>query len=269
MQESVVQRWFVKAPLAAKVPEITALFWVIKVLTTGMGEAASDSLAATNRVLAGLVGILLLAVGLSVQLRARRYRAVPYWTAVAAVAVFGTILADVVHVILGVPYVLSSLFYAVVVGGIFLLWYRVEGTLSIHSIVTTRRELFYWAAVLATFALGTAVGDLVGLSLHLGFLAAGLLFAVAICLPLLGWRLGWNATLMFWAAYVLTRPLGASFADWLAKKHSIGSGLGYGDGDVALISLALIAILVGYVASSGRGVQRVQTPLGDAPTITV
>jgi uncharacterized membrane-anchored protein len=239
-------------PLAAKVPEITVLFWVVKVLTTGFGEALSDYLANLDVVVAVAVGVLGVVLGLLWQLRTRRYRAVTYWTAVAMVAVFGTMAADGVH-LTGMPYAGTTLCYVVLVAGLFALWHRREGTLSIHSITTSRRELFYWATVLATFALGTAVGDLLANELALGYLTSGLLCAAAITLPALAWRyLRLDATVAFWCAYVLTRPLGASFADWLGKPATRGGGLGYGDGTVAAVVGLVIAALVGYLAV-GRG----------------
>jgi uncharacterized membrane-anchored protein len=252
---------------AVKVPEITALFWVIKVLTTGMGEAASDYLGTLNLVLAGAVGVLGIAAALWLQFRTTRYVAAVYWFAVAMVAVFGTMAADGLHVVLGVPYSVSTLFWAVVVGGLFWRWHRVEGTLSIHSIRTRRRETFYWLTVLATFALGTAAGDLTAASLHLGYLVSGLLFAAVIAIPALGWsRLRLDATVAFWAAYVVTRPLGASFADWFAKPRSGKSsgaahGLGYGDGTVTVLLTLVIAGLVAYLAVSRADVQRHDEPV--------
>ncbi len=243
-------------PLAAKVPEVTALFWIIKVLTTGMGEAASDFLAKTNLVLGGLVGAGGFALAMWLQLRTPRYAAPTYWFAVSMVAVFGTMVADLPHKVLGLSYWITSAAYALALVVVFVAWQRREGTLSIHSIVTVRREQFYWLTVLATFATGTAVGDLTGITLGWGFLASGLLFAVAILVPLVAWRLGTNAIVAFWTAYVLTRPLGASFADWLGKEPSIGGGRGYGDGPVALAALVLIVALVAYAARSGRDVQR-------------
>jgi uncharacterized membrane-anchored protein len=244
------------SPLAAKVPEISAAFWCVKVLTTGMGETASDFLGATNLVLGGVVGVGGFALAMRRQLRAPRYDAWTYWTAVAMVAVFGTIVADVLHVVTDLSYWVTSGFYALVVAVLFAAWFGSEGTLSIHSITTASRELFYWATVLATFALGTAVGDLTGLTLHLGFFASGLLFTAAMAVPLLAWRNGLNPTLAFWSAYVLTRPLGASFADWIGKRHRFGGGLGAGDGLVTLFLLLLIAAMVAFVAASGRDVQR-------------
>jgi uncharacterized membrane-anchored protein len=245
-----------RAPVAAKVPEITVLFWVIKVLTTGMGEATSDYLAKISLVLAGAVGFVGFVVAMWLQFRIRRYVPVVYWFAVMMVAVFGTMAADALHVVLGVPYVVSTAFYAVALAVVFVVWRRTEGTLSIHSIVTRRRELWYWLTVLLTFALGTAAGDLTALALHLGFLASGVLFAVVIAVPAIGWRLGLNPVFAFWFAYVVTRPLGASFADWLGKPPSFGGGVGFGDGTVSGIAFLLIAALVGYVQLAGHGVQQ-------------
>jgi uncharacterized membrane-anchored protein len=245
-----------REPVAAKVPEITALFWVIKVLTTGMGESTSDYLAKTSLVLAAAVGFLGFVVAMWLQFRTRRYVPVVYWFAVMMVAVFGTMAADALHVVLGVSYVVSTAFYAVALAIVFVLWRHTEGTLSIHSIVTRRRELWYWLTVLLTFALGTAAGDLTAIFLHLGFLASGVLFAVVIAVPAIGWRLGLNPVAAFWFAYVVTRPLGASFADWLGKPHSFAGGLGFGDGTVSAIGLVLIVALVGYVQLAGHGVQQ-------------
>jgi uncharacterized membrane-anchored protein len=236
-----------------KVPEITALFWVIKILTTGMGEAASDGLGETSLVLGGIVGVGGFVLALWLQLRRTDYHAPTYWFCVSMVAVFGTIMADILHVATTLSYYVTSAFYAVVVAVLFTWWRRSEGTLSIHDIDSPRRERFYWGTVLATFALGTAVGDLVGLTLHLGFLSAGLLFAAAIVLPLVAWRLGVNATLCFWAAYVLTRPLGASFADWLGKDHDIGGGQGFGDLQVTGVLVVAIAVLVAHVHLTREG----------------
>jgi uncharacterized membrane-anchored protein len=252
-----------REPLAAKVPEITVVFWVIKVLTTGMGEAASDFLGNTSIVLGGLVGVGGFAVAMWRQLRAPSYDPVTYWTAVAMVAVFGTIAADALHIV-GLGYGLTTPVYAGVVGYLFWRWHRDEGTLSIHSITTSRRELYYWATVLATFALGTAAGDLTGLTLGWGFFSSGLLFTGAIAVPLVAWRLGLSPVVAFWTAYVLTRPLGASFADWIGKEHSVGGGLAFGDGSVTVLSLVAIAALVGYVATTGTGVQQPAAALDPA-----
>jgi len=245
-------------PLAAKVPEITVLFWVIKILTTGMGEAMSDFLGNLFVPLAAVVGVGGLWYALRRQLRARSYHAPTYWAAVAMVAVFGTMAADGVHDGAGIPYSVTTPLFALAVALIFFLWRRSEGTLSIHSITTRRREAYYWWAVLATFALGTAAGDLTAIQLHLGFLDSAYLFAAIIALPAIGWwRLRLNATVAFWSAYVVTRPLGASLADWLGKPHA-QTGLGLGDGVVSGLALLVFLALVAYVAVSRRDVQRAE-----------
>jgi uncharacterized membrane-anchored protein len=243
--------------LLAKVPEVTAVFWVVKVLTTGMGEAASDWLAAQSIALAAGIGAVGLGVTLWYQLRADRYRPTTYWATVAMVAVFGTMAADAIHVVLGVPYPITSAAYAIAVAASLVVWRRFEGTLSIHSITTRRRELFYWATVLATFALGTAAGDLTAMTLKLGYLESGLIFLAAILIPWAAWR-WWrlNEVVAFWAAYVLTRPLGASFADWVAKPAGKGAGLGIGDGPVTLTLVVVIFAIVVWIARSGHGIQQ-------------
>ena len=228
---------------AVKVPEITLLFWVVKVLTTGMGEAASDWLGTLSVVLAGVLGLLAaaaLAASLWRQLRSPRYVPGVYWAVVAMIAVFGTMAADGVHVALGVPYAVSTAVWALVLSIVLWRWHRSEGTLSVHSITTRRPELYYWATVLATFALGTAAGDLTAAELHLGYFISGVLFAAAIAVPAVAWRFGLNPVVAFWAAYVLTRPLGASFADWVGKP----SGLDAGDGTVTLVLVVAIVALV-------------------------
>jgi uncharacterized membrane-anchored protein len=155
-----------------------------------------------------------------------------------------------------VPYVASSALYGIALVAVFAGWQRTERTLSIHSVDTPRREAFYWAAVVATFALGTAVGDLTAVSLHLGYFFSIVLFAAVICVPAAGYRwLRWNPVLAFWFAYVVTRPLGASVADWLGKPVTAG-GLGIGGGVVSLVLAVCIAGLVGYLASTHRDVQR-------------
>jgi uncharacterized membrane-anchored protein len=242
-------------PLAAKVPEITVLFWIVKVLTTGIGESASDFLGQISVPLAGLVGVGGLVLALRRQLRAPEYRAPTYWTAVLMVAVFGTMAADGVHDGTGLPYSLTTALYALVVAGIFVAWHRSEGTVDIHSITTRRRERFYWAAVLATFALGTAAGDLTAMPLNLGYFPSGLLFAAIIAVPAIAyWRLNLNPVVAFWAAYVVTRPLGASFADWLGKPRG-QTGVGLGDGVVTGLGLVAFAALVAYTARTRHGVQ--------------
>jgi uncharacterized membrane-anchored protein len=242
---------------ARRVPEITALFWLIKGLSTAMGESTSDySVHAIAPVAAVGLGFIAFAVALVWQFSRRRYQAFSYWFCVVMVGVFGTMAADVLHVGFHVPYIASSVLYAVVLGVVFVAWSRTEHTLSIHSIDTWRREAFYWAAVVATFASGTAVGDLTAVTFHLGYGRSALLFAVLILVPAVGyWRFRLNAILCFWTAYVLTRPLGASLADWIGKPKSVG-GLGAGDGRVAAVLGAAIFVLVSYLALSQHDVQR-------------
>ncbi|MEV6900272.1 hypothetical protein [Amycolatopsis sp. NPDC051372] len=239
---------------ASKVPAVTALFWIIKVLTTGVGETTSDFLAhLINPVIAVALAGLALAVSLVAQFRARSYRPALYWTTVLLVSVFGTMAADVAHVGLGVQYAVSTAVFAVALGAVFLLWHRFEKTLSIHEIRTPRREFFYWLAVGTTFALGTAVGDLTATTLHLGYLGSGIGFAVVIALPAIATRFpGVSRVGTFWAAYILTRPLGASFADWFGVGPDRG-GVGLGTGPVSLVLLLVIAALVGCLAATGSG----------------
>jgi uncharacterized membrane-anchored protein len=205
-------------------------------------------------------------IALAIQLAARRYARWSYWLAVAMVGVFGTMAADVLHVGLGVPYLVSTGFFAVALAAVFGLWYGSEKTLSIHSIHTRRRELFYWAAVMATFALGTAAGDLTAVTLHLGYLASGVMFAVVIAIPTVAhWRFGMNPILAFWFAYIATRPLGATFTDWLGVSHARG-GLDLGAGPV---SLALATLIIGFVihlslTPTGRDRAREPTVIGSA-----
>ncbi|MEA2197622.1 MAG: hypothetical protein QOJ25_1673 [Solirubrobacteraceae bacterium] len=241
---------------ALRVPEVTVYFWVIKALSTAMGESTSDySVHAIDPVIAVILGFIGFLVALGLQLAMRRYVAWTYWLAVCGVGVFGTMAADVLHVRFGVPYAASTLLYAVVLAVVFFAWQRVEGTLSFHAIDTTRRELFYWAAVVATFAMGTALGDLSAYTFGLGYFPSAVVFAAVIAIPALGyWRFNWNPILAFWFAYVATRPLGASFADWMGKPASV-TGLGFGEGRVALALAAMIFCLVAYLAITRRDVQ--------------
>lgn len=244
-----------REPIAAKVPEITALFWLVKLLTTGVGEAASDFLGNSNLALAAILVPLGFGVSLWLQYRTERYVAAYYWFAVAMIAVFGTVGADGLHVGLDIPYAVSTVLWGIAVAVIFWRWHASEGTLDIHSITTRRRETYYWATVFATFALGTAAGDFTAISLHLGFFTSALVFAAVMAIPAIGYeRFGLNPVVAFWAAYVITRPLGASIADWLGKPHDI-TGLGFGDGYVVLVGALLIAALVGYLGFTRRDVQ--------------
>jgi uncharacterized membrane-anchored protein len=240
---------FVRTPVALKVPaRIASIFWAIKLLTTAFGESTSDYLVHTvNPYLAVVGGFVVFVIAMVLQLRVERYVPWVYWLAVAMVAVFGTMAADVLHIEFRVPYIGSTIVFALLLAAVFWTWSRAEPTLSIHSITTARRELFYWAAVLATFAMGTALGDLAAYTFKLGFLSAGILFAVLFALPGLAYFwLGLNAILAFWAAYVMTRPLGASFADWTGKSRHAG-GIGIGDGTMAFVLSVLIVAGVVYL----------------------
>ena len=242
----------IRPPASLKVPaRIAAIFWAIKLLTTAFGESTSDYLVHNvNPYLAVVGGFFVFVIAMTLQLRVDRYVPWVYWLTVAMVAVFGTMAADVLHVEFGVPYIGSSILFAVILVAVFWMWSRAEPTLSIHSITTVRRELFYWAAVLATFAMGTALGDLAAYTFKLGFLSAGIVFAGLFALPglaFLAFRV--NAILAFWAAYVMTRPLGASFADWTGKSRQAG-GVGIGDGTIAFILVALIVAAVAYLTAS-------------------
>ncbi|HZR39927.1 MAG TPA: hypothetical protein VFB12_07420 [Ktedonobacteraceae bacterium] len=239
-----------------KVPELTFYFWIIKLLTTAFGESASDTMVNhLDPVIAVALGGIGLVVALILQLTVRRYVAWIYWFAVVMVAVFGTMAADVIHVVLGVPYLISTIGFSIALAVIFVVWYITEKTLSVHSIYTRRRELFYWATVMTTFALGTAAGDMTASTLNLGFLASGILFGVLFALPALGyWLLGLNEILAFWFAYIMTRPFGASFADWLGRPADAG-GIGLGRAQVTLALAVLIIGFVGYLTVTRKDIK--------------
>lgn len=241
---------------AAKVPLAVALFWITKTLSVGMGEVTSDWLVHRFApAVAVVIGTILLAGVLWWQLSLERYVVWVYWLCVVVVSIVGTMAADVLHVGLGIPYAVSTSFWAIVLVAVFVTWRRVEGSLSIHSVVTRRRELFYWAAVLATFALGTAVGDLTAHTLGLGFLTSGILFSVLMVVPIVAYRLKVLGPIAaFWTAYVLTRPIGASFADYLGQPTSRG-GLGVGTGIVALSLTFMIIVCVALLAVTKRDIE--------------
>jgi uncharacterized membrane-anchored protein len=244
-----------RTPVAAKVPEITLLFWVIKLLTTAGGEATSDYLSLGSHLVGGVVEVGLLVIGLAWQFSTRRYTAAAYWFLAYAIAIFGTGVSDTLHLTFGIPYAGTTILWAVVLAVVFWLWHRSEGTLSIHSITTRRRECFYWATVFATFALGTALGDFTATTLGLGYLSSVVLFAVIIAIPAVAWwKFRMNAILAFWFAYVITRPLGASIADYLSKPKPI-SGAGFGDGRIAVIMTIAVAIGVAYLTVTRSDIQ--------------
>jgi uncharacterized membrane-anchored protein len=241
--------------LLSKVPEATAVFWVIKILTTGTGETASDFIgnsAVPIAVVLVLVTAVALVTSLVLQFKADRYVAPVYWAAIAMISVVGTMLSDGSRIALGITFGESTISFVIALIVVFTLWYRREGTLSIHSIYTRRREIFYWCAVVATFALGTSAGDWTARSLNLGYLGSGFMFIGIIAIPLIAHKVfGLNAIPAFWMAYITTRPLGASFADWMAVKPSEG-GLGWGTGPVTLVFGLIIIGFVGRLTWTGR-----------------
>ncbi len=241
--------------LWSKVPLITAYFWIIKLLTTAMGEAASDTMVHRLTPLPAVsLGALGFVVALYVQLRADRYRAWSYWLLVSMVSVFGTMAADMLHQ-LGVSHLAATVFYGALLGLVLLLWFLSEKTLAMHSIRTTRREGFYWATVFTSFAFGTATGDMTAGTLHLGNLGSGFLFIALFVAPAIGFRFfRLNGIFAFWFAYVITRPLGASFADWAATSPHKG-GLGTGTLPVAVTLAVLIVVFVAYLGATRLDVE--------------
>jgi uncharacterized membrane-anchored protein len=243
------------APVAAKVPEIIVVFWTVKILTTAGGEATSDFLKTWGNLGGGGTEVALFVIAVALQFASRRYRAFAYWFLAYAIAIAGTGLSDFLHLDVHIPYAGTTLLWAAVLAVIFWTWHRNEGTLSIHSITTQRREAFYWAAVFATFALGTALGDFTAMSLNLGYLPSGILFGVVILIPALAWwKFGMNSIGAFWFAYVVTRPLGASFADYISKARNL-SGIDFGDGPTALVFAIAVALLVAYLAIARPDIQ--------------
>jgi uncharacterized membrane-anchored protein len=247
---------FFAAPVAAKVPEVIFVFWVVKILTTAGGEATSDYLKTYGNFGGGGIEVLVIVVGLVLQFGTRRYRAFAYWFLAYAIATTGTGVADFLHLDVHIPYAGTTLLWAAILAAIFWLWQRSEGTLSIHSITTQRREAFYWATVFATFALGTALGDFTATSLNLGYLDSGVLFGIVILIPAVAWwQFGLNGIAAFWMSYIVTRPLGASFADYISKPHNV-SGIDFGDGPTAIVFALAVFVLVSYLAVARPDIQQ-------------
>lgn len=250
----------------AKVPVITALFWIVKLLTTALGEATSDSFISVPYVMP--VVLFAFIWGFRRQLRSTHYQAVPYWFTVAGIAIFGTFGSDVTLVLAAggnthpplLPSMVVTLAYAGATAWTLRRWYQSEGTLDVHSITTRRRQRYYWWTVTFTFCMGTAAGDTTAGPMHLGLLGSIGLFGVAILIPWLLHNRGYiNSIVAFWSAYVLTRPLGASIADWLDKPvHDTGHGGGgidLGTLPVAGVAMLLFAGLVTYLAVKRPDVQ--------------
>lgn len=241
-----------RASLAlSKVPEVTLYFWVIKILATTVGETAADYVNTTlgfGLRWTTVIAVVLLIVTLVAQFRASRYLPPLYWWTVLLISVTGTLITDNLTDNLGVPLIATTIVFAVALIIVFATWYLVERTLSIHSIRTRRREAFYWLAILVTFALGTAAGDLISEKLALGYLTSLLIFAGAIAvITFAHYAFKLNAVVAFWAAYIVTRPLGASLGDLLTQPRDAG-GLGIGTTITNLAFLAVIVVLVGYLS---------------------
>jgi uncharacterized membrane-anchored protein len=249
--------------LLNKVPEVTVYFWIIKILCTTVGESFADYInetlgfGLTNTTLVFSVGLV---AALVAQFRVRRYVPSIYWLSVVLISVVGTLLTDNLTDARGVPLWISTTVFAVLLAAVFGIWYARERTLSIHTIVTTPREAFYWLTVLVTFALGTAAGDwtleLTGWSPGAAvMLPLGLILAV-----LVAWKLGAGPVLCFWLAYILTRPLGANIGDFLGSPHADG-GLGLGTLDTSVLFLGTILAVVIYLTKT----QKDRTELVAAP----
>ncbi len=236
----------VSTSMLNKVPAVTAIFWIIKILSTTVGETGADYLAVRAGLGVPVTDALmasLLVIALVLQFRAKACVPWLYWLNVVLVSIIGTQITDALTDGLGVSLYASTACFAVALGGVFALWYRSEHTLSIETIVTTRREGFYWAAILLTFALGTAAGDLATEALGLGFRLGIVSFGAAIALVAVAMRMGANRVLAFWLAYILTRPLGASLGDFLSQAREYG-GLGFGTATTSAAFLTSIVLLV-------------------------
>ena len=241
--------------MSNKVPEVTIYFWIIKVLATTVGETAADLLGEhLNLSLTSVTYIMsaLLIAALFFQFRSRRYVPALYWISVVLISVVGTLITDNLVDNFGISLKVTTAVFTVAMLATFIIWHQSERTLSIHSIRTTKREAFYWSAILFTFALGTAAGDLVAESLSLGYWKSAIMFAVLIGLVTVAWSyVRLNAVLAFWVAYVLTRPLGASLGDYLSQKRANG-GLALGTTVTSLIFLVTILAVVAYLTVTGK-----------------
>lgn len=246
----------IRQPNINRVPQVTAEFWLIKLMAVTMGETAADYLAvnlglgltATSVIMAGV-----LAVALALQFAQRRYVPWSYWLAVVLISIVGTLVTDNLVDNFGVSLIATTIGFTLALGATFALWFSAERTLSIHTIFTTRREGFYWLAILFTFALGTAAGDLVAEKFGLGYLPTGILFGLIIASLSLGYLfLGLDPILGFWLAYIFTRPLGASFGDLLSQPAEYG-GIGFGTILTSGIFLTIILLTVIWVSATHRG----------------
>jgi uncharacterized membrane-anchored protein len=243
-----------------RVPKVTLDFWFIKLMAVTMGETAADYLAGrmglgltgTSLVMAGILALVLVA-----QFAQKRYVPWSYWLAVVLISIVGTLVTDNLVDNFGVKLETTTIIFTIALAATFIFWYMKEKTLSIHSIFSNQREAFYWLAILFTFALGTASGDLVAEQFHLGYLSAGILFGLIIASLTLGYFfLGLDAILAFWLVYIFTRPLGASFGDLLSQPHDYG-GFGLGTIITSAIFLGAIVAIVAYMTLTHEGEEKV------------
>jgi uncharacterized membrane-anchored protein len=241
-----------------KVPEVTTLFWIIKMMSTTVGETAADYLSFDlhfGLFKTSLILVLLLVAALFIQVKSKTYTPVLYWITIVLISVFGTLLTDNLTDNLNIPLALSTVVFSVSLGLVFWLWYSKEKTLSIHHVDTKAREIFYWIAILFTFALGTAAGDLAAESLGLGYTNAALLFGALIaCSAFAYFCLHANVVACFWISYILTRPLGAAIGDLLSQTNANG-GLGLGTTQTSAIFLVTIIFLVGYLSITNQKIR--------------
>lgn len=248
-----------------KVPEVTLGFWAVKILSTTVGETCADYLAVNvgwGTAVTGAVMVTFLLVTLFIQMSTRRYIPSIYWLAVVLISIVGTQITDLLTDDLGVSLYVSTATFSVALAGTFVFWYWTEKTLSVDTIVTRRRELFYWGAILCTFALGTAAGDLATEALGWGFKIGVVVFGVAIALTGVAYRLRLNAVLAFWITYILTRPLGASLGDLLSQSHEYG-GVGLGTVNTSVIFLSAIVVIVGVLSiNQNRALKRAELNSG-------
>lgn len=247
-----------------KVPEATAYFWFIKIMCTTVGETAADFLNVNLNLGLEATSILMavfLTIALTVQFRTRKYIPAVYWLSVVLISVVGTLITDLLTDNLGVSLKVSTLIFSVALAATFAVWFAVERTLDIHAINSTRREVFYWLAILFTFALGTAAGDLVAEKFAFGYLPSAVMFAVVIvAIAIARYALGLNAVLAFWAAYILTRPLGASLGDYLSQSTDDG-GLGLGTKITTAAFLIIVLALVAFLSVTRKDATETRLPV--------
>lgn len=241
--------------LLNKVPQVTLIFWIVKIMATTVGETGADFLIFNlgwGLMFTALIMTTVLVLILLKQFETKKYEPTVYWLTVVAVSIVGTLMTDYLTDEYNVSLVISTSIFSILLAIIFSFWHIEEGTLSIHTINTRKRELFYWLAILMTFALGTAAGDLLAESVDMGYLFSGAIFgSLIVAVTLAYYLLKINAVLAFWLAYILTRPFGASFGDYLSQSHERG-GLGFGATNTSIVFLVIIFGLVGYLNFENR-----------------